>query len=90
MKVPVRGVAPGVRLTATAELLPLLTDPSGSTTPLKPVEATAQTWAVPWLAGLLLLVVAVTSLLVRRARARRREREAVRVREAVERALQEA
>ncbi|MFF4091922.1 WxL protein peptidoglycan domain-containing protein [Streptomyces nigra] len=90
VKVPVRGVAPGVRLTATAELLPLLTDPSGSTTPLKPVEATAHTWAVPWLAGLLLLVVAVTSLLVCRARARRREREAARVREAVERALQEA
>ncbi|MEU2786151.1 MULTISPECIES: WxL protein peptidoglycan domain-containing protein [unclassified Streptomyces] len=90
VKVPVRGVAPGVRLTATVKLLPLLTDASGSTTPLKPVEATAHTWAVPWIVGLLLLVVAVALLLVRRARAQRREREAARVREAVERALQEA
>ncbi|MGV9645345.1 WxL protein peptidoglycan domain-containing protein [Streptomyces sp. NPDC004822] len=90
VKVPVHGVAPGVRLTATATLLPLLTDPSGSTTPLKPVEATAHTWAVPWIVVLLLLAVAATLFLVRRARARRKEREAARVQGAVERALQEA
>ncbi|MGW7660391.1 WxL protein peptidoglycan domain-containing protein [Streptomyces sp. NPDC054756] len=90
VKVPVHGVAPGVRLTATATLLPLLTDPSGSTTPLKPVAATAHTWAVPWTVVLLLLAVAVALFLVRRARARRKEREAARVQGAVERALQEA
>ncbi|MEV5786765.1 DUF916 domain-containing protein [Streptomyces sp. NPDC052287] len=91
VKVPVHGVTPGVRLTATVNLVPLLTDASGSTTSLKPVLATADTWTVPW--SLLLLVVLMATaavgafLLVRRGRARRTRREDARVRDAVAQAL---
>lgn len=91
--VPVPGIAPGVRLTAAAKVLPLLTDAAGSTTPLEPVEATAHTWAVPWTLVLLLLLLvflaAAAVVVVRRARRRRAEREAALVRDAVEKALQE-
>lgn len=91
VKVAVHDVRPGVSLTATVKLTPLLTDASGSTTPLKVVEATAHGWAVPW--TLLLLVVLVIAaavgsyLLRRRNRARRKVLEEKRVREAVEQAL---
>lgn len=89
--VPVPDVAPGVRLTATATVLPLLTDASGSTTPLDPVEASAGAWAVPWALALivLLLLAAVVAvvLLARRNRARRTAREAALVRDAVQAAL---
>ncbi len=72
-------------------MLPLLTDASGSTTPLKPVEGSAGAWAVPWtLALLVLLLIAVVTaivLLARRNRARRKAREAALVRDAVKAAL---
>ncbi|MFB7493114.1 WxL protein peptidoglycan domain-containing protein [Streptomyces sp. NPDC056161] len=93
VKLPVHGVAPAVSLAATATLTPLLTDASGSTTSLTPVEATAHGWAVPW--TLLVLVVVVIAavvgglLLARRASARRKLREDARVRSAVEQALRE-
>ncbi|MEU1619669.1 DUF916 domain-containing protein [Streptomyces sp. NPDC005722] len=93
VKVPVHGVAPAVSLTATATLTPMLTDASGSITPLDPVEATAHGWAVPWI--LLLLVVLVAAavaaaiIFTRRGRARRKQREDGRVRDAVEKALRE-
>ncbi|MFJ4844777.1 MULTISPECIES: WxL protein peptidoglycan domain-containing protein [unclassified Streptomyces] len=93
VKVPVHGVAPAVSLTAKATLSPLLTDASGTTTPLKAVQATAHGWAVPW--TLLVLVVVVIAalvgwfLLARRARARRKVREDARVQNAVEKALLE-
>lgn len=91
VKVPVHGVTPGFRLTATVTLTPLLTDASGSTSALKPVRATAHAWTVPWsllLLVVLLLAVAVTTLLlVRRGRARRKLREDARVRDAVAQAL---
>ncbi|MFE4174510.1 WxL protein peptidoglycan domain-containing protein [Streptomyces sp. NPDC056909] len=92
-KVPVHGVASAVSLTATATLTPVLTDASGSTTSLKPVEATAHGWAVPWI--LLILVVVLiaaivgTILLTRRNRARRKLLEETRVRDAVEQALRD-
>ena len=94
VRVPVHGVAPGVRLAATATLTPVLTDASGSTTSLKQVRSTTHGWAVPWTL-LLLVLVLVTAivgalLLARRNRARRKAREDARVREAVERKLQEA
>ncbi len=91
VKVPVHGVTPGVSLTATATLTPLLTDASGSTAALKPVRATARGLAVAW--TLLLLVVVLTAavaagvVLARRNRARRKLREDARVREAVEQTL---
>ncbi|MFJ6179520.1 WxL protein peptidoglycan domain-containing protein [Streptomyces sp. NPDC092295] len=92
-KVPVHGVAPGVSVAATATLTPLLTDASGSTTSLKPVEATAHGWAVPW--TLLLLIVVLLAavvgafILTRRTRARRKVREDARVQNAVEQALRD-
>ncbi|CCH18143.1 WxL protein peptidoglycan domain-containing protein [Micromonospora lupini] len=89
--VPVRGVAPAVRLAATATVTPLLTDASGSTTSLKPIEATAHGWALPWtvvLALVVLIAVVVGAYLYRRrSRARRRSREDARVRDAVAQAL---
>ncbi|MEU7926200.1 DUF916 domain-containing protein [Micromonospora sp. NPDC049107] len=89
--VPVHGVAPAVRLAATATVTPLLTDASGSTTPLTPIEATAHGWALPWtlvLALLVLIAAAVGAYLYRRrGRARRKAREDARVRDAVEQAL---
>ncbi|MFJ2304274.1 WxL protein peptidoglycan domain-containing protein [Streptomyces sp. NPDC087787] len=93
VKMPVHGVVPGVVLTATAALTPLLTDASGSTTALDPVTATAHGWAVPWtllLLLLLLIAVAVGAVVrTRRGRARRKLREDARVRDAVEQALRE-
>nr|WP_296067881.1 DUF916 domain-containing protein [uncultured Actinoplanes sp.] len=89
--VPVKGVAPALRLTATATLTPLITDASGSTTSMKPVVVTAHGWAVPWTLLIALLVllalIAATVVLGRRNRVRRKQREDARVREAVEEAL---
>jgi hypothetical protein len=93
VKVPVHGVAPGVSLAATATLTPLLTDASGSTSALKPVQATTHGWAVPW--TLLILVVVVIAVIAgalvlrRRNRVRRKAREDARVRDAVEQALRD-
>ncbi|MDG4806761.1 DUF916 domain-containing protein [Micromonospora sp. WMMD1120] len=89
--VPVHGVAPTISLAATATLTPLLTDASGSTTSLKPVEVTAHGWALPWL--LLLVLVVLVAVAVgayryhRRNRTQRKAREDARVRDAVEQAL---
>ncbi|MBM7491477.1 putative membrane protein [Micromonospora luteifusca] len=89
--VPLHGVAPVVSLAATATLTPLLTDASGSTTPLKPVQVTAHGWALPWL--LVLVLVVLIAVLVgaflyrRRNRTQRKAREDARVRDAVEQAL---
>ncbi|MGC4879996.1 WxL protein peptidoglycan domain-containing protein [Micromonospora sp. DT43] len=89
--VPVRGVAPAVRLAATATVTPLLTDASGSTTSLRTVEATAHGWALPWtvvLALVVLIALVVGAYLYRRrSRTQRRAREDARVRDAVAQAL---
>ncbi|MDG4761455.1 DUF916 domain-containing protein [Micromonospora sp. WMMD710] len=89
--VPVHGVAPAVSLAATATLTPLLTDVSGSTTSLKPVQATAHGWALPWtflLVLVVLIAVVVGAYLYRRrSRAQRKAREDARVRDAVAQAL---
>ncbi|GAA0403143.1 hypothetical protein Acor_33660 [Acrocarpospora corrugata] len=91
--VPVHGVAPLFTLAAATTILPQLTDISGSTTSLDPVQATASGWAVPWTQSLLLvLLIAVIVggiLLNRRKRARRKLREEARVRDAVEQALRD-
>ncbi|ETK35524.1 WxL protein peptidoglycan domain-containing protein [Microbispora sp. ATCC PTA-5024] len=72
VSVPVRGVTPALRLTATISLLPLLTDSAGSVAPLAVVEGTADAWTVPW--ALLLLLVVVLAGLVAAALAVRRRR----------------
>ncbi|MFI5935897.1 WxL protein peptidoglycan domain-containing protein [Actinoplanes sp. NPDC051494] len=90
--VPVPGIAPAFRLTATATLTPVLTDASGSLTSLKPVTATAGTWAGPWalllLVVLLIAAVIAATIVSRRRRVRRKLAEDARVQEAVEQALQ--
>ncbi|RKR89447.1 uncharacterized protein DUF916 [Micromonospora pisi] len=91
--VPVHGVSPALRLAATATLTPLLTDPSGSTTSLDPVHATAHGWAAPWPLLLLIVVLIVVAagavILARRRRVRSKAREDARVREAVEKAIRD-
>lgn len=91
--VPVHGVAPALRLAASATLTPLLTDPSGSTTSLEPVRATTHGWAAPWPLLLVLVVLVIVAagafLLTRRNRLRRKNREDARVRKAVEKAIRD-
>ncbi|GIF48254.1 uncharacterized protein DUF916 [Asanoa ferruginea] len=93
VSVPVSGVAPALRVGATVSLSPLLTDPSGSTSALDPVEATAHGAAVPW--TLLVLVVVLIALVVgavyftRHNRAKRKIREDARVQEAIDQALRD-
>ncbi|MET8234891.1 DUF916 domain-containing protein [Micromonospora sp. NPDC005298] len=91
VRVPVRDVAPAVRLAATATVTPLLTDASGSTTSLEPVQVTAHGWALPWMVVLVLVVliavVVGAYLYRRRTRTRRTAREDARVRDAVAQAL---
>ena len=90
---PVRGVAPLFRVSATATLVPLLTDASGSTSSLEAVQATTHSWAIPWMLLLLVALLAggVTGarLLARRARVQRKASEDARVHHAVEQALRE-
>jgi len=94
---PVTVTVPGVvgsgRLSATVTVTPVVTDASGSTSSLSPVEGSAHGWAVPWVLLVVLVVVAAAVVLVvrgtRRGRARRREREDARVQEAVAQALRD-
>ncbi|MFJ2648552.1 WxL protein peptidoglycan domain-containing protein [Streptomyces sp. NPDC087420] len=93
VKVPVHGVASAIRLKATVTLTPILTDASGSTTSLKPTEATTRAWSIPWplllLAAALIALLLTTLHLTRRRRAHRKLREDARVQEAVEQALRD-
>ncbi|WP_106813788.1 WxL protein peptidoglycan domain-containing protein [Microbacterium timonense] len=78
-------------LTATAIVIPVVTDAAGTTAPLEPVTATAAGWAVPWVAlGILVLAGLAAFFIVRRIlrqRAKRKEQEDARIAEAVDRAL---
>ncbi|MEU4476236.1 DUF916 domain-containing protein [Micromonospora sp. NPDC023888] len=91
VSVPIAGVAPAVSLAATVTLTPLLTDASGSTTSLKPVQVTAHGWALPWMLVLVLVVLVAAAvgayLYRRRNRTQRKVREDARVRDAVAQAL---
>lgn len=66
----VADVTAAVRLSATVELLPLVTDEAGSVAPLKPVQATGHGWAIPVLP--LVGLIGAIALAVVATRARRR------------------
>jgi hypothetical protein len=91
VSVPVRDVPAVFWLAGTATVVPLVTDASGSTTPLDAVTATAIGAAVPWILLIAVLVVAalvVGALWLRRRRlAAAQAREEARVQEAVAQAL---
>jgi Bacterial protein of unknown function (DUF916) len=72
VSVPLRDVAPALRLKATVALTPLLVDAAGSIAPLPAVEGTGHTLAVPWSLLVVLVVVGgVAVVALRRARRRR-------------------
>jgi len=94
ISVPVPDVPGLLWLTGTAAVVPLVTDASGSITPLDAVTAMAVGAAVPWVLVLIVLVAAALVVLGLRLRRRRRAaaqaREEARVQEAVAQALAEA
>ncbi|MEP7766019.1 DUF916 domain-containing protein [Sanguibacter sp. 25GB23B1] len=93
VSVSVSSVLPTVWLTATSEVTATVPAVAGQAPEIAPVQTSAGTWAVPWSAlGLLVVVVggAVTLVLVaRRSRNRRRLAEDHRVQAAVDQALRE-
>ncbi|GLY83108.1 WxL protein peptidoglycan domain-containing protein [Actinoallomurus iriomotensis] len=74
VSVPVRGVAPALRLTGTVTVTPLIADAAGSIAPLAAVRTTTHAWNVPWVLLLLLVLCALIAagLAFRRRRTRRR------------------
>ena len=89
VSVPVDGVAPTLRSAGTVTLTPLLTDASGTVSPLEAVKTTTHGWAMPWTLLLVLLVVCALAVLAVRARRQAAAREDARVQEAIEQALRE-
>lgn len=69
VSVPVDGVASSGLLTATVTIVPLYTDPAGSTGPLAASDHAGQGWAVPWLPLLAVLVlIALVAVVILRYR----------------------
>jgi hypothetical protein len=70
VSVPVDGVPPAGVLAATVTLVPLYTDPAGSTGPLATVEQSGNGWTIPWLPllilGALVALVALVAVVVRK------------------------
>jgi hypothetical protein len=60
VSVPLHGVVPALRLTASVALTPLLTDAAGSITPLAAITASGHARAIPW--GLVLAVTVLCGL----------------------------
>jgi hypothetical protein len=89
VEVPVDGVLPTVRVAATVTLTPIVTDASGTITPLPAVESTTHAWAMPWSALVLLLLLVALAVLAVRARRRRSAQEEARVKAAIADALRE-
>ncbi|MCC3280498.1 DUF916 domain-containing protein [Arthrobacter sp. zg-Y40] len=90
--VTVDGILPLFVLLASTTVTPVMTDASGSTTPLAEVSGTAVGAAIPWTAmAIILLLAAATYLYIRRRRHRiaaEKEREDERVNAAVAQALE--
>ena len=89
VSVPVHGVAPTVALRPQVVLTPIVTDASGTVTPLATVTTTGHGWAIPWSLLVLLVVLAALGFAAVRARKQSRIREEARVEEALELALRE-
>ena len=89
VEVPVEGVRAAVRLAATVTLTPIVTDASGTITPLPSVDTTTHAWAVPWSALALLVVLVAAAVLAVRTRRRRAALDEARVQAAVADALRE-
>jgi hypothetical protein len=91
--VPFSGVPTAFVAIGTATVTPIVTDASGSTSALDPIDASAAAPAVPWTWLIVLLVLAALLVLalrlLPRMRANRRARDEARVQEAVELALAE-
>ncbi len=89
----ISGVPALLALLGSVSITPLITDASGSTSPIDVVTASALGWAVPWSLVIVLLLVAAAIFLFVRARRRRRaaeQRESdARVSEAVQKALED-
>jgi hypothetical protein len=85
----VHDVAPTVRLAGTVTLTPLVTDASGTITPLAAVDTTTHGWGIPWSLLLLLVLLGVAVLALVRLRRQAKVREDVRVQDAIDQALRE-
>lgn len=72
VSVPVDDVPAVGPLTATVTVVPLYTDPAGSTGPLAAIETPAIGWAIPWLPLLLLLGLGVLAFVAISRMSRRR------------------
>jgi len=89
--VPFHNVGALVVLAGSTTVTPRVTEASGSTVDLKPIQSSTIGWAVPWV--LLIILLALAALVVgalrlrARGRAQAAEREDARVKEAVELAL---
>jgi hypothetical protein len=89
VEVPIEGVLSTGRLAATVRLTPIVTDASGTITPLAPVDSTTHAWAMPWSALALLVAVIALAAVAVRARRRRSAQDEARVQAAVADALRE-
>lgn len=94
VSVPVRDVPASFWLNATASVVPIVVDASGSTDHLDPVTAAATGLAMPWMLLLLLVMLAAlvfaAFLLRRRLAARAKKREDARVAAAVALAIDDS
>jgi hypothetical protein len=70
-------------------LTPLVTDASGTITPLAEITTTGHGWAIPWSLLLLLVVLGALAFAAIRARKQGKVREDARVQEAIQDALRE-
>ncbi|RXZ71893.1 DUF916 domain-containing protein [Agromyces albus] len=68
VSVPIDGVVPSGLLAATVTVVPLYTDPAGSTGPLAGSEHTGNGWAIPWLLLILGVGALVAVVFVRKLR----------------------
>ncbi|UFS60905.1 WxL protein peptidoglycan domain-containing protein [Subtercola endophyticus] len=92
VSVPVRDVPAEFWLTASASVVPVVIDSSGSTTNLDAVTSAATGPAIPWMLLVIILVIVALIILAvrlrRRAASHRQAREDARVKEAVDLALE--